>query len=252
MMDCSGDGLRTIRLTVEYDGTEFSGWQVQPDCRTVQGEIERALKTLTREEVRVVGSGRTDAGVHALGQVVSFQSRSVLPLSTLEKGLNGLLPSDVRIIRAETPEEPFDARRDAVSRTYRYVLTKRPKAVGRQYAWYPRMVFSVGTMEQAAECLLGEHDFTSFCKSNGESENFPSRVTRVSWNEREDEICFEITALRFFHNMVRIIVGTLLEVGRGRISIEEFRDILEAKDRKRAGPTVPPQGLFLVRVDFKE
>jgi len=239
-----------IKLTVEYDGTEFSGWQIQPNRRTVQGEIENSLKTLTQEKVRVVGSGRTDAGVHALGQVVSFRCRSGLPLPTFEKGLNGLLPEDIRIVRAEELGSSFNARRDAVSRTYRYLLSKRPRAVDRQYVWYPRMTFSVGPMEQASKYLLGAHDFAAFCKSNGEDKDFTSRVFSVDWNEDDDEICFEITAMRFFHNMVRVIVGTLLEVGRGRTTPEGFREILESRDRRQAGPTVPPHGLYLARVDF--
>ncbi len=242
--------MRTIKLTVEYDGSDFSGWQVQPDQRTVQGEIERALETLTKEEKRIVGAGRTDAGVHALGQVVSFKCHDNLPLSAFEKGLDGLLPEDIHIITAEEAVESFNARRDVVSRVYRYVLSKRSRAIGRQYAWYPGMKFHVEPMKRASKFLLGEHDFTSFCKSDDQHENFVSRVLKVKWNVTEEEIYFEITAVRFFHKMIRIIIGTLLEVGRGKISPEEFVKIMKAKDRTRAGSTVPPQGLFLVRVNY--
>ena len=250
MTQHSEKNIRFIKLTLEYDGSDFSGWQLQPDCRTVQREIENALKALIHEEVRVVGAGRTDAGVHALGQVVSFPTQNMLPLSAFEKGLNVLLPEDVRVIRTEEMDQPFDARRHAVRRTYRYVIAKHRRVVGRQYAWYPRMVVSLEPMKRAAEHLLGVHDFTSFCKSNGNTDNFLSRVTDVRWDETDEELRFEITAVRFLRHMVRIIVGTLLEVGCGKISPEEIREIIEARDRSRAGPTVPSRGLFLVRVDY--
>ena len=242
--------MRTIKLTLEYDGSEFSGWQFQPDRRTVQGEVEKALGSLTREAIRVVGAGRTDAGVHALGQVASFRTDSSLTLSVFEKGLNGLLPRDVRVLRAEEMDGPFDARRDAVGRTYRYVLSRRGKAVGRQYTWCPGVRFSVERMEEAAGWLVGERVFASFSKDDGEGGDFLSRVFRVVWETTDEEVRFEIAAERFFHNMVRIIVGTLLEVGRGKMSPERFREIMDAGDRRLAGPTVPPQGLFLVRVDY--
>ncbi len=242
--------MLNIKLTVEYDGSDFSGWQVQPDQRTVQGEIEKALRTLTHRKIRIIGAGRTDAGVHALGQAVNFKCQDNLPLSAFEKGLDGLLPEDIHIIAAEEAVKSFNARRDAVSRVYRYVLSRKPRAVGRQYAWYPGMKFLLEPMEYASKFLLGEHDFTSFCKSDGEHENFVSRVLKIKWSVREEEIHFEITAVRFFHKMIRIIVGTLLEVGRGKISPENFREILAARDRTQAGPTVPPQGLFLVKVNY--
>ena len=242
--------MRTIKLTVEYDGSDFSGWQVQPAQRTVQGEIESALLKLVHEKIRIIGAGRTDAGVHALGQVVSFQCQKDLPLLAFEKGLNVLLPEDIHIIAAEEADESFNARRSAVSRKYRYVLSKRPRAIGRQYAWYPGTKFSLEPMKRASKFLIGEHDFTSFCKSDSGYENFISHVLEIKWNITKEEISFEITAVRFFHKMIRIIMGTLLEVGRGKISPEQFLEIMEARDRTSAGPTVPPHGLFLVKVNY--
>lgn len=250
MTQHSEKNIRFIKLTLEYDGSDFSGWQLQPNCRTVQREIEIALKALIHEDVRVVGAGRTDAGVHALGQVVSFRTQNLLSLSAFERGLNVFLPEDVRVVRTEEMDRPFDARRHAVGRTYRYVISKQHRVVGRQYAWYPRMVVSLEPMRRAAEYLLGEHDFTSFCKSNSSSDNVVSRVSDVRWDETDEDLRFEITAVRFFRHMVRIIVGTLLEVGCGKISPEEIKEIIGARDRSRAGPTVPSRGLFLVRVDY--
>lgn len=242
--------MRTFKLTLEYDGTDFSGWQVQPNQRTIQGEIEKALRFLTQKDIRIIGSGRTDAGVHALGQVISFRSNSELQLSAFKNGLNAYLPVDVRVIRVEEAGDCFNARKDAVSRTYHYVLYKRKRAVMRRYGWYPGMDFSVDPMKQASEFLLGEHSFISFCKLNGQTGDLISRVLNLRWNLTEEEIIFEITANRFFHNMVRIIVGTLLDVGFRKISPEELSNIIEGRDRELAGPTVPPQGLFLVRVDY--
>jgi tRNA pseudouridine38-40 synthase len=242
--------IRTIKLKIEYDGSDFAGWQVQPEQRTVQGEIEKALKILTKEDIRVTGSGRTDSGVHALGQVVSFQVQSGLSLDQLQKGLNGLLPVDISIISLDELEERFDARRDAVRRTYRYIISRRARAINRQYVWAPRTSFSIERMQKASEYLVGEHDFASFCKANGQTESFISNIHDVRWKMIEDEIHFEITANRFFHHMVRSIVGTLVEVGRGKISPEHFQEIMMAKDRTCGGPTAPAQGLFLVRVEY--
>ena len=247
--DLGGDN-RTIKLTVEYDGTEFSGWQVQPSRRTVQGEIKNALRCFINEDVVVTGAGRTDAGVHALGQVASFRTGNHLPLSAFKNGLNNFLPEDVRIVDVEEALRTFDARRDAIRRVYRYILSTKTRVLGRQYAWHPNFSFSLNPMKRASDCLIGRHDFSSFCKRNGEVVDYSSNVMSVDWDVIGDEIHINIIATHFFHNMVRIIVGTLLEVGRGKISPDVFYQILEEKDRRRAGPTAPPHGLVLVRVDY--
>jgi tRNA pseudouridine38-40 synthase len=239
-----------IKLTIEYDGTQFSGWQIQTNRRTVQGEIEKALQLLTGEKIRITGSGRTDAGVHALGQVASFRSHHSLPLSAFRDGLNGYLPEDVKIIQAEEAGDHFHARRDAVSRTYRYIICRKLKVLGRQYGWFRWGNIHLASMMEAAECLVGDHDFSSFCKVNGQTKSFVSRILDITWDTNEEEIRFEVTATHFFHNMIRIIMGTLLEVGQGRVSIDAFREILEARDRSKAGPTVPAKGLVLVKVSY--
>ena len=245
-----GGNKRTIKFTIEYDGSDFSGWQIQPNRRTVQGEIKHALKCLIDEDVVVTGAGRTDAGVHALGQVASIRTDQRLPLSAFKNGLNAYLPEDVRIVDVEEAPQSFDARRDAQRRVYRYVLCRQARVLGRQYAWHPNFSFSLEPMKQASECLVGRHDFTSFCKKNGDIHDYHSHVMRVDWDVIGDEIHFSITATHFFHNMVRIIVGSLLDVGRGKITPDVFYQILEEKDRRRAGPTAPPYGLVLVRVEY--
>lgn len=188
--------------------------------------------------------------MHALGQVASFQINRDLPITAYEKGLNTVLPKEIRVLRAERVHSDFDARRDAVSRTYRYVLSKYEQAVGYQYAWFPGFQYNVNVMKKASRHLKGSHSFRSFCKDDGEGGDCISRVFRIHWEEWEKEIWFEITAVRFFHNMIRIILGTLLEVGRGKMSIQQFKNLIDQKNRTKAGPTVPPNGLFLVRVDY--
>jgi len=240
----------TIKLTIEYDGSPYAGWQLQPDAVTVQGKIEQALRTLTGEAIRITGAGRTDTGVHALGQVASFQCSRHLPLKAYRDGLNTFLPSTIRILESEEVDETFNARYSAKGRSYRYVLSKRDRAIGAQYAWCPDYSYQLKTMKKASRYLLGEHCFLSFCKRGSEKGEFMSRITSVRWKELTEEIHFEISAVRFFHNMVRIILGTLLEVGRGRFSVRDFRDILDSKKRENAGPTIPPNGLYLLKVDY--
>ena len=240
-----------IKLNIEYDGTDFSGWQVQPNQRTVQGEIEKAIKELTGKAIRITGAGRTDAGVHALGMVASFAYAGSLPLSAFKKGLNTHLPLDIYIHDAEIKTSYFDARRHATERAYRYVLSRRPTAVGRQYAWYPKQSFDLELMQEAANCLLGEHDFKSFAKEDEEVDDYRSQVYAVNWVDNGNLVTFDIKAIRFFHNMIRILMGTMLRVGAGKLSVEQFKDILESRDAALAGPTIPPTGLFLVYVHYE-
>jgi tRNA pseudouridine38-40 synthase len=249
-MNAADSASRFFKLVLEYDGTDFAGWQIQPDKRTVQGELELSLRTLTREQIRVTGAGRTDAGVHALGQVASFTSACGFGPSEITRALNAILPRDIRIREVLNPAAPFDARRDARKRTYRYVLARRPIAVGRQYAYYPRGRIDLDSMIRASECLMGWHRWDAFCKRDPDEERYESEVLSVRWENDADSVAFEITAVRFFHNMVRILVGTLLEVARGKRTAEQFRNVLEKRDRSLAGPTEPPQALFLVRVDY--
>ena len=242
--------IKNIKITIEYDGTSFSGWQVQPDKRTVQQEIETALKSLLGYEVKIIGAGRTDAGVHALGQVANFKINSDIPVDAFKFGLKKYLPDDIIVLNAEQVQLNFNSRRDAVKRTYRYVLSRKKRAIGRNYSWMPLFTFDPELMKKAVRFLLGEHDFSSFCKVKSNTGDCLSTVFRADIIEEEEYIIFEIEAIRFFHNMIRIIVGTLLEVGRGTIDIDDFNNILNNRDRTKAGPTVPPKGLFLVNVEY--
>lgn len=241
---------RNIKLTLEYDGTDFFGWQRQPNVRTVQAEVEHALSELTQETIKTTVAGRTDTGVHALGQVVNFKTHSDLPTDVFVKGGNAILPKDVRVIAAEEVDSNFNARFSARARSYRYRISKKPRAIGRQYSWYLMHKVNFGLMQEACPLILGEKDFQSFCQAGTDVPHFRCVVHSATWTETEDYYIFDISANRFLHNMVRILVGTFLEIGSKRVRPEEIEEILEARDRRMAGPTVPAQGLFLVRVDY--
>lgn len=247
--------MRTLKLTLAYDGTDFAGWQSQPAQRTIQGVIEATLQTVTGEPHRIAASGRTDAGVHALGQVVSFDTNSHLPAERLLRALNSGLPEDVAVIESVDVRPGFHAIRDAIRKRYRYVVDDGPTAdiFRRRYAWHYRQRLDALAMQRAARPLVGTHDFRSF------ETGWPNRETSVRTVldlrvERQPAdsnlIHVEIEADGFLYNMVRAIVGTLVEVGRGARGESWPADALAAMDRRAAGPTAPARGLFLLRVDY--
>jgi tRNA pseudouridine38-40 synthase len=242
--------MRNIKLVLEYDGSDFFGWQRQPLLRTVQGEVEKAFQSLTQNEVKITAAGRTDTGVHALGQVANFQTESALSIETFCRGGNALLPDDIRILSAEEVPENFNARFSAIARHYQYVMCTRPTAIRRKFCWHVKETIAVAPMQQACQFLIGEKDFSSFCQAGAELDNFLCDVSYARFTQTDKQIVFEIGANRFLHNMVRILVGTLLGIGQGKQQPQELTGILEAKDRKVAGTTAPAYGLFLVRVDY--
>ncbi len=249
MIRC-GQETRIFKAVLEYDGSDFFGWQIQPNRRTVQQEVEKAIGTITGERIRVTGAGRTDAGVHALGQVASFSTMHAIGTDRFRQALNAVLPLDIRILDLEEKSTSFDARLDAVSRTYRYVIARHPRSIGRQYSWYPKLRFNLEAMVEASEMLKGRHCWKSFSKAEKPEKDYLSTVLDVHWKVDEHEIQFHISAERFFHNMIRIILGTVFDVGRGKMSREEFYRLFEANDRRQAGTTLPPHGLFLVQVNY--
>jgi len=242
--------MRNIKLILEYDGTDFCGWQLQPKDRTVQGVLENSLKQLLQESSTTHASGRTDAGVHALGQVANFKTESKLSLESIQNGVNSYLPADVRVLSVEEVGEAFHSRYDAVKRTYRYIVEKRAKAVGRHYSWFCKYELDISKIRQASECLIGKHSFEAFAKLNEEERHYLCNVESVKWEENEENLSFTISANRFLHHMVRIILGTLIDVGRGKLFPGDVQDILTSMDRKRAGSVAPAHGLFFVRVDY--
>lgn len=245
--------MRNIKLVIEYDGTNYRGWQVQLKGPTIQGMIEEKLVLLTGETTHVIGSGRTDAGAHAFGQVAHFMTLSRMDVSSIQRALNGLLPPDIVIRRVEEVEEGFHARQQSKSKVYEYrILNRHLRSVfHRGYSWHVPQELDFEEMKKAAEILSGEHDFSSFRSVGSPTRTSVRTVIRADWRRSGDGlICFEIEANGFLKQMVRAIVGTLVEVGKGKISTEEFRKILDSRNRKEAGPTAPAHGLFLKEVKY--
>lgn len=249
--------MRNLRLILAYDGTDFHGWQRQPDAATVQACLEGALHKLTGAPTPVCGAGRTDAGVHAVHQVANFSTNSTIPAGNFVKALNGLLPPTVRIKSADEVPLSFHARFDARRKTYRYRILMTPVCsplLWRFVYHYPYHL-ERERMAQAAALLVGEHDFTSFAAADLHDEEANSNVRTIlrshcRWSARSSMLVYEVTGGGFLRYMVRNIVGTLIEVGRGRLVPDDVARILAARDRTQAGPTAPAQGLCLMKVEY--
>ena len=255
--------MRKIRLLLEYDGADYHGWQTQPGEITVQGVLEDRIRQLTGEPAKVLGAGRTDAGVHALAQVAAFRTASAHDTSTIKKALNATLPEDIRIIDVSEVRDSFNPRNDALGKSYFYIISKerKPPVFMHGYSWTVPQPLDVPSVIRASRILIGRHDFTSFMGA-GSGIKDPVREVFSLDIEEITEIDFmtarlsgifirvRIEAKGFLRHMVRNIVGTLIGIGRGRISPDRLKEILEAKDRKLAGQTAPARGLFLERIVY--
>lgn len=241
-----------IKLTVEYDGTNYCGWQIQPNGESIQAVLERAVSTFLGTPTRVTGSGRTDAGVHALGQVVNFFSDREFKPHRIRRGLNALTPFDVTIKDVEVVPDSFDARRDGRARVYEYQILNRPtpSPFYLHRAWHVHESLNVNAMREAIPCLLGEHDFSSFRAAGCDAAHPVRRVYVNFFEPRGELLVYTIEATAFLRHMVRNIVGTLVEVGQGLRTPQSFKALLEARDRTQAGPTAPGCGLYLVEVKY--
>ena len=244
--------MKNYKLTLSYDGTDFTGWQIQPGYRTVQETLELAIQKVIGVRPHANASGRTDAGVHAIGQVVNFYGETRLDPATLLRAINANLPEDMVIREADVASQAFDATKDAVRKLYRYVVNDGPVAdpFSRRYAWHSKRRLDADAMARAAQVLVGRHDFHSF-----ETE-WPNRlssirtITRLTVCRAGDTIWIHVEADGFLYNMVRAIAGTLINVGRGHWPESKVAEILKAEDRKEAGPNAPACGLFLMRVTY--
>jgi tRNA pseudouridine38-40 synthase len=255
--------MRNLKLVMAYDGTDFCGWQIQPNAPSVQGTLASAIGRITGEKVLPQGSGRTDAGVHALAQVATFQTESVIPPANLVIALNDVFPASIRVLEISEMPEDFHARKSAKAKTYRYRIYRRaicPPFLAR-FVWHYPYALDMAAMEQAAPVVAGEHDFTSFAavdpeKNDGQEPPGGRKESNVrtlfssQWGTDGDELVYEVRGNGFLHHMVRNLVGTFLLIGKGTLKARDIIGILEAKDRSRAGATAPACGLYLVSVEY--
>lgn len=245
--------MRNIKLVIEYDGKEFNGWQKQPNKLNIQGTIEKAIETITNEKVDLMASGRTDKGVHALGQVANFKTNSDLPIEKMAIAINANLKKSIRILSAEDVEENFHSRLTCKKKTYRYIInnTKYGTAIYRNLETHISIKLDVKKMKEAVKYFEGEHDFSAF-KASGTSSKSSVRIIYKAEVKQmpNDRIYIELTGNGFLYNMVRIIAGTLVEVGLGKIKPDEIENIIKSKKRENAGKTLPPEGLYLVNVEY--
>jgi tRNA pseudouridine38-40 synthase len=253
--------MRYLKLTIAYDGTDFHGWQMQSGKPTIQGELVSILRRLTQENIAIHGSGRTDAGVHALGQVASFRTQSPLSPAEFQRALNALLPPTIRILAAEETGPDFNARWSARAKTYRYRLYRGkvvPPTIWRYVLHYP-FPLDEDRMRDAAARFVGSHDFAAFAASTGSEDADRERSTmrevyssELVRSPDQEELIFTVRGRSFLRYMVRKMVGTLLDVGRGRLTPDDINKLYELRDRSKSGPTVPPQGLCMVSVEHEE
>lgn len=246
--------MRNIKLTIQYDGTNYQGWQKQKDreVATIQETLEKAISLLTKEEIKVQGSSRTDSGVHAKGFIANFKTTTNIPAAKYREAINAKLPEDIVIIESEEVEEDFNARYDAKGKTYSYAIINREiyPVIGRQYMYHVKRPLDVDAMKEACKYFIGTKDFISFRSSGSSTKTTVRTIKDLHIETNNDIIKIYVTGDGFLYNMVRIIVGTLIMVGRNSIKPEEVKDIIEVKDRTKAGSCVPAQGLILEKVFY--
>ena len=245
--------MRRVKLIVAYDGTDYCGWQIQPNGITVEEVLNRALSRLTGEEIRVIGASRTDAGVHARGNIAVLDTASTIPAERFAYAVNPLLPEDIVVVKSEEVPQDWHPRYQNSVKTYEYRILNRemPDPLKRKYTWHVSFPLDIDKMREAAEHLKGQHDFRSFCSVHTAVKTTVRTIYTLDIVKSGDEIIIRISGNGFLYNMVRIIAGTLAEVGREFRTPEDVRDLLTAKEREQAGATAPPQGLTLIRIEYR-
>ncbi len=242
--------MNNYKLLIQYDGTDYAGWQCQENAITIQQKIVEAIRTLTNEDANLIGSGRTDAGVHALSQVANFETEQELDLFKFKYSLNSILPRDISVIDIQKANDEFHSRFDAKKRTYLYLITKNKSPFYDKYAYFYHGVLNCDKLNSISQAFLGEHDFTSFCKKNSETENKICEIYSVRWKETRGMIFFLVEADRFLHGMVRTIVGTVINAVKNNYDEDYVKNIFESRDRESAGESVLAKGLFLYKVKY--
>lgn len=247
--------MRRIKLTVAYDGTEYCGWQIQPNGITIEEILNREISSLTGEEIRVIGASRTDSGVHALGNVAVFDTKCSIPPERMAYALNRRMPDDIVIMKSEeVPQDWHPRYQDVITKTYEYHIYNAdvPNPMKRRTTAFVSFPLDIEKMREGAAYVVGEHDFASFCNVRTNTNDTVRTVYEITVEKREDEIVIRIKGNGFLYNMVRIIAGVLIRVGRGFYEPEKVREILEEKKRTEAGVTAPPQGLVLIGIDYNQ
>ena len=244
--------MRNIKLVIEYDGKSFNGWQKQPNKLNIQGEIEKAIEEITGEKIDLIASGRTDAGVHSLGQVANFKTNSTIDVEKIPYAINSKLKKSIVIKSAEEVPERFHSRYSVHSKTYRYTInnSKFGTALYRDMEYHFPIELDEKKMQKAAKFFEGEHDFKAFKASGTSSKSSVRTIYKATVERKDDRVIIELTGNGFLYNMVRIIAGTLIDVGIGKIKPEEVKEIIEKKERKNAGKTLPARGLCILKVDY--
>ncbi len=254
MDDPAHDSSRRLKLLIEYDGTDFVGWQIQPSKagRSVQGTIQDAFKQFTGSDAIVVGSGRTDSGVHARGQVAHVITDTNLSCNKIFEALNGILPNDIAILQVSEADSSFHARYSARERRYSYTISLVPCAIDRRIALYVRYPINFDVMDECCSEIVGEHDFRAFTRSGSEVNHYRCTVTLARWERSWNKLIFRIHANRFLHGMVRSLTGTMIDIGRGYFPVDQIKKALQSGNRKDAGHTAPAVGLVLEEVVYTD
>jgi tRNA pseudouridine38-40 synthase len=242
--------LNNYKLTIQYDGAEYSGWQIQKNQMTVQQRITESIETILKENINLIGSGRTDTGVHALGQVANFRTESVIDQYKFIYSLNSVLPRDISIVNIEKVSESFHSRFDAKKRTYIYLITRQKSPFYNNYSYFYHFEIDSIQLNKLSESLIGKHDFTSFSKKNSDTENKSCEIYEAQWKQTRGLILFYISADRFLHGMVRAVTGTLLHALKNNLGNSYILQVMNSKNREDAAEAVPAKGLFLYKVKY--
>lgn len=242
--------MNNYKLTIQYDGTNYSGWQIQTNANSIQQEITRAINIILKEEVNLIGSGRTDAGVHAIGQVANFRTEKEIDLYKFQYSLNSILPEDISILSIQKVVERFHSRFDAKKRTYLYLISQFKSPFFKKYSYYYPQQLNTERLNEISNLFIGKKNFSAFCKKQSDVENKICNVNEISWFKQYDLVVFKIGADRFLHGMVRAIIGTLLNAEKKENSEEYIKQIFDSENRETAGEAVPAKGLFLYKVEY--
>ena len=244
--------MNNYKLTIQYDGTDFAGWQMQKNANTIQQSVADAFKILLKKEINLIGSGRTDAGVHAWGQVANFRNEQNIELSKFRYSLNSILPQSINVKKIESVNKSFHARFDAKKRSYLYLIAKEQSPFYLKFSYLYSNInkYDINKLNKLSSLLMGEHDFTSFARKNTETKNKICNIYNIKWRETKDFVFFFVEANRFLHGMVKTLVGTILQTGIKNYDKQILKNILKAKEREAAGKAFPSKGLFLFKVRY--